>query len=92
MVEKKFLYEMELDKENALALQKKQLTDAFRDIMEDQIKDVETRERAACHKEIERLMAEFEATLIQQLDDLGNTILCFCVSCFLMCTRFFCKH
>lgn len=71
-IEKKFLYEAQLDKETALAHQRKDILDSFRDRVIEEIKDVEARERAACQREIERLNAEFENTLIEELNKLGK--------------------
>lgn len=68
------MYEAEINKENALAHQRKELLDSFHDNIISEIKDVEARERAACQREIEKLMAEFEITLAEQLKELEETL------------------
>lgn len=68
------MYEAEIDKENALAHQKKELLDSFQDNIMAEIKDVEARERAACQRELDKLTNEFAVTLNEELKKLEDTL------------------
>ncbi|KAG5877083.1 hypothetical protein JTB14_011787 [Gonioctena quinquepunctata] len=73
-IEKKFMNEMNMDKETALATQQKNLLHSFGDSIKAEIKDVEARERAACQREIERLTQEFELHLEEELGALQSRL------------------
>ncbi|KAJ8946921.1 hypothetical protein NQ314_008720, partial [Rhamnusium bicolor] len=73
-IEIKFWNEMEMEKERALADQRRHMLDEFEDQLKAEIKLVELREQAACQKEMQRITEEFEARLIEELENLESRL------------------
>ncbi|XP_050304906.1 uncharacterized protein LOC126742308 [Anthonomus grandis grandis] len=69
-LEKKFKEDMESDKQKALDKYKAELLATIEDRMKSEIKDVEIRERLACHIEMEKKQEEFGVTLKEELNKL----------------------
>nr|CAH7731723.1 unnamed protein product [Callosobruchus chinensis] len=73
-IEKKFINEMEKEKEHALAHQKRILLESYGEIIMAEVKDTEARERAEARRQIERLTQEFENTLVKSLNSLEENL------------------